>query len=66
MDTQVWKFKCRSCGEIFEVETGAGQNSVDLAKQKPCPLCSAEPGSIDNPWHQVVGFQSRRAAPYKM
>ena len=65
MEKEVWKFKCRSCGEIFQVETGAGQTSVDLAKQKPCPSCNTEPGSIDNPWHQVVGFQSRRAKPYR-
>jgi hypothetical protein len=40
----------------------AGQKTIELARQKPCPNCHVEPGSIDNPWHQVVGFQSRRSS----
>ena len=62
METQSWKFKCRGCGQTFVVEMIAGQK-IELVRQKPCPNCHVEPGSIANPWHQVVGFQSRRSSP---
>jgi hypothetical protein len=62
METQLWKFKCRGCGQTFVVESVAGQKTIDFARQKPCPNCHVEPGSMDNPWHQVIGFQSRRSS----
>lgn len=64
METQLWKFRCRGCGQTFEVQVPAGQKTLDSERQRPCPNCHRQPGSIDNPWHHVVGFQSRRGFPY--
>jgi rRNA maturation endonuclease Nob1 len=63
METQVWKLRCRGCGQTFEVALPPEQKTAELAKQKPCPACHSQPGSVDNPWHQIVGFQSRRDGP---
>lgn len=62
-DAQLWKFRCASCGETFEVEVSQGQKPTDFARAKACPNCHRLPGA-DNPWHRLVGFQSRRIPPY--
>jgi NAD-dependent SIR2 family protein deacetylase len=62
-DAQVWKFRCAGCGETFEVEVSQGQKPSDLAQAKACPNCHRLPGP-DNSWHRLVGFHSRRIAPY--
>ena len=61
-DTQLWKFRCASCNDTFEVEVSQGQKPTDLARGKACPNCHRLPGA-ENPWHRLVGFQSRRIAP---
>ncbi len=62
-DKQIWKFRCASCGETFEVEVSRGQKPADFARAKACPTCHCQPGT-DNTGHRVVGFQSRRTAPF--
>jgi len=62
-NTQLWKFRCASCGEMFDIEVSHGQRPADFARAKACPSCHRLPGT-ENPWHRLVGFQSRRTPPY--
>jgi hypothetical protein len=64
MDTQVWKLKCGSCGETFDVELMPGQRPTEYAREKTCPNCHSAPSALNKPGHRVVGFQSRRTAPH--
>ncbi len=70
MNTEIWTFRCRSCGSVFELALYERESAAAAAKLKRCPKCDHAPdaGRGSPPgerWHKIIGYRmEKNAHPY--